>query len=385
MMLRTKKRSRDEILSLVDAEAGLQPQKKKRKLNSASRSSSAAYSKSDSTVLYEAVDIPGRSRAPYADKVLHKILRQLPERDSERPWFVVDWPCVLCLCPSTVLLSSHFSNNFVGLVPFRYADVLHKVPGAIDIVERKNLSQAQKSDFLFYVEISFAKGRTQEYYLKIFGDYEAGWAEATLPQTMAEKVANSADRKLIPEVHGACIRRLGNKKVDPQLGYFALMLPSGLTLKLLQREKVNLAWPLQWFCQEIFKMLLEFCLLDPYSSDYHFYHGDTNQNNYLIDTEKKRFVMIDFGRSYFAWPGRPNPFVLTARRDGLPPKQSTKDVATFYSVVAQLISLPNSSKTPENWNTWLSLLKFVSRKHLVTSTEPQNFQKWCSDHGIKIS
>jgi hypothetical protein len=130
-------------------------------------------------------------------------------------------------------------------------------------------------------------------------------------------------------------------------------------------------------------MLQSFAASDPATSKYKFYHGDTNDDNYLVDRRTKQLWMIDFGRSYFRWSDDLGAHYLTPRKESTP-QNGAKDILTFYRVIQQLLKFPNSAISKENEKTWDELATFVSYKSVNPVEEIERFITWCEKHEIAL-
>jgi hypothetical protein len=229
--------------------------------------------------------------------------------------------------------------------------------------------------------VKYEDETAEEYYLKIFGDYSAGWAESVMVEKIEELCPDAAIGKLKPTAHGPCIRKLGLDESKHIMTYFALLPPSGASVDKLPK-KIDLNWPLQTLCISILSMLNSFAASDPATSDFKFYHGDTNDDNYLVDIDARAVWMIDFGRSYFRWSDKHGAHYLTPRKESTP-QNSTKDILTFYRVIQQLLKFPNAAVSKQN-EIWSELANFVSHKSVNPTEEINRFTSWCGKHGVAL-
>jgi hypothetical protein len=118
----------------------------------------------------------------------------------------------------------------------RIPDVLQKLPSATGLAIIGDLSQPMKNDLLYRVSVEYEDENTEQYYLKIFGDYSAGWAESVMVEEIEELCPEAAVGKLKPTAHGPCIRKLGLDESKHNMTYFALLPPSGASVDKLPKK-----------------------------------------------------------------------------------------------------------------------------------------------------
>ena len=269
---------------------------------------------------------------PDEDEAFETLLLEQKKRRKHRPWYDFHILTFFQLHP-------HADPIFLSPFTYRLPDVLKKLDNAFTLNVIEDLSQPMKQVSLYHVEVIYQDESSKEFYLKIFGDYNAGWAESVMVEKIEKLCPEAAIGKLKPTTHGPCIRQLAAGKKPPVMTYFALLPPSGASVDKLP-PVIDLNWPVTDLCRSIHGMLQGFKISDPFSKTtvHKFYHGDTNDDNYLVDRINKRLWMIDFGRSYFRWSDDFGAHYLTPRKESTP-QNGTKDILTFYTFLTQLLQL----------------------------------------------
>jgi len=240
------------------------------------------------------------------------------------------------------LLPSNAERARKPKFPFRM-DFLSNIMGKpIENLELSSFPPSSNHRTL-QLNVIYTDRTTDQLFLKLFNNYNDGLNESVMIEKIKQYSDILAVRKVSPIYHGPFFLDSNDQSLTELKGlkmikYFSVTPWSGYDVAYLKKYHTRFVWNLNSLLRSILELLQVFCA-NSLDSDFHFYHGDSNIQNYLF-REPGEIRMIDFGNSYFCGSDEGMGDFYLSSLNIKKVRNGKLDLQTFFTALTSFLDLP---------------------------------------------
>lgn len=260
----------------------------------------------------------------------------------------------------------------------------------------------------YIIGLCFDNDSREQFYVKIFDNYSAGWAESSMVEHLLQHCPNAARFKLIPLVQGPCIVSLGSSSDQSLATWFALYPITGTPVDEIPTS-VDINMSFQEICTAAMEHIdaLKMSGMNA-TRPCAFSYGRALSTPFIVDIPSKCIWMTNFQSSEFSWQDWTGTYTLSpvrlralqnTRGSNEPANQAIQAahgpldlssssldylLAALLDTIHGLATFPNNSaKTPKGRANWKKLISFCSPDGRTEETHSlQKCSEFFSQFGV---